>query len=85
MIYQSFCKVMAKDVADLSSAKTANGQALSIKSENGAVMADDAKEVFDNFTRCRRDRQHIVYIIQNVLSSDGTPKTNISDFRTIPV
>jgi uncharacterized surface protein with fasciclin (FAS1) repeats len=38
-------KVMAKDVAGLSSAKTANGQALSIKSENGAVMVDNAQVV----------------------------------------
>jgi uncharacterized surface protein with fasciclin (FAS1) repeats len=38
-------KVMAKDVAGLSSAKTANGQALSIKSENGEVMVDNAKVV----------------------------------------
>jgi uncharacterized surface protein with fasciclin (FAS1) repeats len=29
----------------LSSAKTANGQSLSIKAENGAVMVDDAKVV----------------------------------------
>lgn len=38
-------KVMAKDVAGLSSAKTANGQVLSIKSENGEVMVDNAKVV----------------------------------------
>jgi uncharacterized surface protein with fasciclin (FAS1) repeats len=38
-------KVMAKDVVGLSSAKTANGQVLSIKSENGEVMVDNAKVV----------------------------------------
>jgi uncharacterized surface protein with fasciclin (FAS1) repeats len=38
-------KVMAKDVMGLSSAKTANGQSLSIKAENGAVMVDNAKVV----------------------------------------
>jgi uncharacterized surface protein with fasciclin (FAS1) repeats len=38
-------KVMGKDVAGLSSAKTANGQVLSIKSENGEVMVDNAKVV----------------------------------------
>jgi len=38
-------KVMAKDVMDLSAAKTANGQSLSIKAENGAVMVDNAKVV----------------------------------------
>lgn len=38
-------KVMAKDVADLSTAKTANGQSLSIKAENGEVMVDNAKVV----------------------------------------
>lgn len=38
-------KVMAKDVAGLSEAKTANGQSLSIKSEKGAVMIDNAQVV----------------------------------------
>jgi uncharacterized surface protein with fasciclin (FAS1) repeats len=38
-------KVMAKDVMGLSEAKTANGQSLSIKAENGAVMVDNAKVV----------------------------------------
>jgi uncharacterized surface protein with fasciclin (FAS1) repeats len=38
-------KVMAKEVADLSTAKTANGQSLSIKAKNGEVMVDDAKVV----------------------------------------
>jgi uncharacterized surface protein with fasciclin (FAS1) repeats len=38
-------QVMAKDVAGLSTAKTANGQSLTIKSENGVVMVDNAKVV----------------------------------------
>ena len=38
-------KVMAKDVAGLSSAKTANGQSLSITAENGEVMVNNAKVV----------------------------------------
>ena len=38
-------KVMAKDVVKLSSAKTANGQALSIRTKNGTVMIDNAKVV----------------------------------------
>jgi uncharacterized surface protein with fasciclin (FAS1) repeats len=38
-------KIMAKDVADLSMAQTANGQSLRIKAKNGEVMVDDAKVV----------------------------------------
>ena len=38
-------KVMAKDVVGLSSAKTANGQALTIRTEQGAVMIDNATVV----------------------------------------
>jgi uncharacterized surface protein with fasciclin (FAS1) repeats len=36
---------MVKDVASLSSAKTANGQALTVKSRDGGVTIDDAKVV----------------------------------------
>ncbi len=38
-------KVMAVDVANITSATTANGQALSINAENGAVMVDNATVV----------------------------------------
>jgi uncharacterized surface protein with fasciclin (FAS1) repeats len=38
-------KVMAADVANITSATTANGQALSINAENGTVMVDNAKVV----------------------------------------
>ncbi len=38
-------KVMAADVVNITSAKTANGQALRINAENGAVMIDNAKVV----------------------------------------
>jgi len=38
-------KVMAKDVAGMSTAKTANGQTLNIKAEDGVVMVDNAKVV----------------------------------------
>lgn len=38
-------KVMAEDVAGMSSAKTANGQALTVKSSDGGVTIDNAKVV----------------------------------------
>jgi uncharacterized surface protein with fasciclin (FAS1) repeats len=38
-------KVMAKDVMNLTSADTVNGQSLTIKVENGTVMVDGAKVV----------------------------------------
>lgn len=38
-------KVMAKDVAGISSAKTVNGQSLSIKVDGGSVMVDNAKVI----------------------------------------
>ena len=38
-------KVMAKDVVGLSSAKTANGKELTIRTQQGAVMIDNAKVV----------------------------------------
>jgi uncharacterized surface protein with fasciclin (FAS1) repeats len=38
-------KVMATDVMDLSTAKTANGQSLNINTANGVVMVDNAKVV----------------------------------------
>jgi uncharacterized surface protein with fasciclin (FAS1) repeats len=38
-------KVMASDVLGLSSAKTVNGQDVSIKVENGSVMVDNAKVI----------------------------------------
>ena len=38
-------RVMAEDVTNMSEAKTVNGQSLNIKSENDAVMVDNAKVV----------------------------------------
>lgn len=38
-------KVMAKDVAGLSSAKTVNGKSFKIQQKDGGVMVDDAKVV----------------------------------------
>ena len=38
-------KVMASDVAGLSSAKTVQGQAVKVTAKDGAVMIDDAKVV----------------------------------------
>ena len=38
-------KVMAADVAKITSAKTANGQTLSINAQHGTVMVDNAKVV----------------------------------------
>jgi uncharacterized surface protein with fasciclin (FAS1) repeats len=38
-------KVMAADVVKLDSAKTANGESLTIRNSNGAVMVDAAKVI----------------------------------------
>ena len=38
-------KVMAADVANISTAKTVNGQSLAVSAKNGAVMVDNAKVV----------------------------------------
>ena len=38
-------KIMAKDVVSLTSAKTVNGQSLTISTQNGAVMVDKARVV----------------------------------------
>jgi uncharacterized surface protein with fasciclin (FAS1) repeats len=38
-------RVLASDVVKLNSAKTANGKSLTVRSEDGAVMVDNAKVV----------------------------------------
>jgi uncharacterized surface protein with fasciclin (FAS1) repeats len=37
--------MMAADVVDISTAKTANGEPLAVTAKNGAVMVDNAKVV----------------------------------------
>jgi len=56
-------KVMASQVAQLQSAKTVNGQALSITTEGGTVRVDDAKIVKTDII-CRNG---VIHVIDSVL------------------
>lgn len=61
-------KVMAADVANITSAKTANGQALSINAENGAVMVDNATVVQADI-QCSNGVIHVIDTV--VLPKEG--------------
>jgi uncharacterized surface protein with fasciclin (FAS1) repeats len=52
-------KVMAADVVKLTSAKTVNGQAVSIRTRDGAVMVDNAK-VIQTDTVCSNGVIHVI-------------------------
>lgn len=52
-------KVMAKDVVKMDSAKTVNGQSLTIRVDNGAVMVDNAKVVKTDIS-CKNGVIHVI-------------------------
>ncbi|NIO63384.1 MAG: fasciclin domain-containing protein [Gammaproteobacteria bacterium] len=56
-------KVMADDVVKLDSAKTVNGQSLTIKVESGAVMVDNAKVVKTDI----RASNGVIHVIDTVV------------------
>jgi uncharacterized surface protein with fasciclin (FAS1) repeats len=59
-------KVMAKEVTGIDSAKTVNGESLSITKEDGAVMVDDAR-VIKTDIECSNG---VIHVIDSVVIPD---------------